>query len=346
MSNQSFNPDNYTNFLAGETWREFACRATTADELLSWQKSFRPRLVEALGIPRILERGPCRLAPEMEESVELESCIRELWTIESEPGYRIPFYLLRPLAQAGPRPLVLAPHGHGSGHIPYAGLWRDEEEKKAALEGERDIGLQAVAAGYVAMVPVLRGYHRMSLQTWGSGKHGSNTDQLQQNLALLFGRTLIGERCHDLARMMDYAATRPEIDASRIAVTGNSGGGTMSLFLAAVDERVKVAVPSCYFCTFAASIGAMSHCGCNFVPGIMRLGEMYDVAGLIAPRPLLTVSGEKDQIFPIAAVHEAFARTKKIYEIAGAGDRCRQYVGPEGHRYYKEPVWPFVEKWL
>ncbi len=346
MSNDEFGPGNYTQRLAKETWREFACRANNAEELVSWQNSFRPRLIEALGIPHIHERGECGLDPRMEESVELEQCVRELWTIQSEPGFRIPFYLMRPFAQDRPLPLILAPHGHGSGHLPYVGIYENEEDRKKAEEGERNIGLQAVENGYVAIVPVLRAYHRMSLQSWGQPSPGRNTCTSQQMLALLFGRTLIGERCYDLGRILDYAATRPEISFDRVAVTGNSGGGTMSLFAAAVDRRITVAVPSCYFCTFEASIGAMHHCACNFVPGIMRLGEMYDIAGLIAPRPLLIVSGEKDEIFPVEAVRFAFDRVESIYDTAGAAEKCRLYVGPEGHRYYKKPVWPFLSQWL
>ena len=74
---------------------------------------------------------------------------------------------------------------------------------------------------------------------------------------------------------------------SRIAITGNSGGGTVSLFAAACDTRISVSVPGCYFCTFAGSIGSIAHCDCNYVPGILRLGEMHDVAGLIAARDFL-----------------------------------------------------------
>jgi len=342
-----FGPETYTQHLAGETWREFACRANTLEELQSWQRAFRPRLSAAMGIDRIQERGACELNPEMEAIVEMEECVRELWTIESEPGFRIPFYFLRPFDQSAPLPLILAPHGHGAGHLPYIGEWGDQEEKDAALKGERDIGLQAVRNGYAAIVPVLRGYHRMSLQEWGERDPGRNTCESQQKLALLFGRTLIGERCHDLSRILDYAQTRSsEIDSARVAITGNSGGGTMSLFAAALDLRIKVVVPSCYFCTFEASIGSMGHCGCNFIPGIMRLAEMYDIAGLIAPRPFLAVAGKEDPIFPIAAVKQAFAEVERIYQVAGAGERCKLYIGEEGHRYYKKPVWPFIEQWL
>lgn len=342
-----FTPDTYTASLENETWREFACRAENQDELISWQKAFRPRLKAALGISAVEERGNCALNPEREEYEEFDDHIRELWTIASEPGYRIPFYLLRPRSQEEPLPLILAPHGHGKGHLPYIGVWESAEDKENALGGDRDIGLQAVRNGYIAIVPILRGYHRMSVQSWGKNNPGRNTCETQQKLALLFGRTLIGERCHDLMRIIDYVIeARNDVQKELIAVTGNSGGGTMSLFLAAIDQRVKISIPGSYYCTFAASLGSVHHCGCNFIPGIMRLGEMYDVAGLIAPRPFLAVNGKDDPIFPVDATRKAFAELQQIYKTAGAEDRCELFIGHEGHRYYKEPVWPFVKKWM
>ncbi len=164
--------------------------------------------------------------------------------------------------------------------------------------------------------------------------------------ALLFCRTLLGERVWDISRLIDYAKTRPEIDDKRIVVTGNSGGGTATLFSAAIETRISIAIPGSYFCTFEHSLGSINHCEFNYVPGIMTLGEMYDVAGLIAPRPLLVVAGRQDQIFPIDAVRTAFNRVQEIYKSAGAPNRCELYVGTGGHRYYKARVWSFVKEWF
>jgi hypothetical protein len=150
----------------------------------------------------------------------------------------------------------------------------------------------------------------------------------------------------DTSRLIDWAIARDDVDASAIAITGNSGGGTTSLFAAACDERIRVAVPSCCFCTFAASIGSIHHCECNYVPGILRLAEMHDVAGLAAPRALRVVAGEEDSIFPIAPARGAFERLEGIYAAAGAAGRCSLYVGPGGHRYYKAGAWPFIREHL
>ena len=140
--------------------------------------------------------------------------------------------------------------------------------------------------------------------------------------------------------------TRQDIDKARIIATGNSGGGTATLFLAAMDERVAAAVPSSYFCTFADSTLAIHHCPCNYVPDLNLYGEMDDVAGLIAPRPLLIVNGKDDPIFPIEPTRRAFARLARIYEAAGATDRLEMYEGDGGHRYYSARVWPFLAEKL
>ncbi len=161
---------------------------------------------------------------------------------------------------------------------------------------------------------------------------------------LLLGRTPIGERVWDIERLRDGAMRNLAMDSSRIAITGNSGGGTVSLFASACDKRISVVVPSCYFCSFAGSIGSIYHCECNYVPGLLQLGEMWDVAGLIAPRPFGAIAGQNDAIFPIAEVHKAYQTLKQIYAVAGAPENCRLYVGDGGHRFYKAGAWPFIRE--
>jgi predicted esterase len=191
----------------------------------------------------------------------------------------------------------------------------------------------------------MRGFASLRRQEEIEADQTSSCRTLQMH-AMLFGRTLIGERVWDIGRLIDYAETREVIDSKRIIITGNSGGGTVSLFAAACDERISIAVPSSYFCTFEHSIGSIHHCACNYVPGIMAAAEMYDVAGLIAPRPFLAVAGRHDPIFPYEGVKIAFAHLKNVYETAGVAERCQLYIGEGGHRYYKDGVWPFVHQAL
>ncbi|RAV09213.1 hypothetical protein DQG23_39990 [Paenibacillus contaminans] len=314
----------------------------------SWRTDFRSKLAKLTGLSDM--QSQFSAVPLQVRAVSREE--RSDYTIEklfvtAEPGVEIPFYLLLPLGKGeGCYPLVLTPHGHGPrGKETYVGHYADEADRAENEAGERDIALQAVKAGYAAIAMDVRGFAEMGRrQEWEQNK-GSSCLELQR-ISLLYGRTLIGERVFDIGRLIDYAATRPEIDTSRIAITGNSGGGTVSLFAAALDERITVCAPSSYFCTFRDSIMAMHHCSCNYIPGILQLGEMYDVAALVAPRPLLLINGKDDMIFPIEAAKEAFSYVHAVYAAQGAADRCRQFVGHEGHRYYKEPVWPFMKQYL
>lgn len=334
--------DAYVRVLARTTHRRFACTATTAAGLAAWQPVFRAELRRMLGIDRIAERGMCDLDPLRLGETRMQTHVREEWSIQTEPGFRLPVFVLRPLEQAGPAPVVLTPHGHGkAGKATYAGLYSDDEGRQQIEEGERDIAVQAVEQGYVAIAMDVRAFASLRLAA-DVAKDAVSSCRTMQMHASLFGRTLVGERCWDISRLIDWAGTRADCDTSRVAITGNSGGGTVSLFAAAVEERITVAVPSCFYCTFEDSIGSIFHCECNYVPGILAAGEMWDVGGLIAPRPFLAVAGRTDPIFPIDAVQRSHDRLKAIYRVAGAEDRCRLSIGEGGHRYYKKDVWPFV----
>jgi hypothetical protein len=116
---------------------------------------------------------------------------------------------------------------------------------------------------------------------------------------------------------------------------GNPGGGTATFYAAALDERISLAVPSCAVCTFDDSIIPISHCGCNYIPGIRNYFDMGDIGCLIAPRKLIVIHGKEDYIFPDEGVKEIFAVMQDIYAAAGAPDNCALATGAEGHRYYK-----------
>ena len=329
--------------LYATTPAEFGFQAETRGEWLAWQEAFRPRLRAALGLDTMAADLAGHL-PRAEQvgAVDLDDHIRESWHLWVEPTVPLPFYLLRPKEAQGPLPLVLTPHGHNHPHI-YAGIANSESELASMQAGERDIAVQAVREGYLAIAPTTRafGETRTAADAAEDKVHSCRTQLMHD---LLVGRTPIGERVWDISRLIDWALETQGVNPTRIAITGNSGGGTISLFAAACETRIAVAVPSSYFCTFAGSIGSIFHCDCNYVPGILRLGEMYDVAGLVAPRPFCAIAGKDDPIFPIAHVQTAFERLQRVYAVAGVPDACELYVGHEGHRYYKAGAWPFVRK--
>jgi hypothetical protein len=147
-------------------------------------------------------------------------------------------------------------------------------------------------------------------------------------------------------RTLDYVATRPDLDSSRTGCMGISGGGTATLFGAALEPRIRVAFVSGYLNTFRDSIVSLSHCIDNYVPGILNWVEMHDVAGLIAPRPLFVESGEKDNIFPIRASVASFERVREIYSVFGASSVIEQEVFPEDHQFWGKRGIPFVARHL
>ncbi|HXA50546.1 MAG TPA: alpha/beta hydrolase family protein, partial [Candidatus Acidoferrum sp.] len=164
--------------------------------------------------------------------------------------------------------------------------------------------------------------------------------------ALLLGQTIIGWRVHEVMRTIDWIETRPELDAKRVGCMGCSGGGMATQFTAAIEPRIKAALVSSYLNTFRDCVMSISHCIDNYIPGILNWAEMYDVAGLIAPRPLWVESGERDNIFPVAASRASFAKVKNMYEVFGAPDMTGQEVFDGPHGFSGKLGLPFLAKHL
>jgi len=306
-----------------------------------WQNQFRTSLHNLLGLDNMAaDLANYQPYAEKISTEELDDHIRESWYLWVESTVPLPFYLLRPKQEKDKLPLVITPHGHNHPHL-YVGIAEDEREGLEIQEGQRDIACQAVRQGYLVIAPTTRGFGETRTNTDKNNNkiHSCRTELMHD---LLVGRTPIGVRVWDMSRLIDWAIGTQNVDDNKIAMTGNSGGGTITLHAAAIDTRISVAVPSCYFCTYVNSIGTIAHCDCNYLPGILRLGEMYDVAGLIAPRPISIIAGKDDKIFPIDYVRSAFDKLQIIYQAAGVADHCQLYVGQGGHRYYSDGAWDFV----
>lgn len=136
-------------------------------------------------------------------------------------------------------------------------------------------------------------------------------------LAFHLGSSVVGLRVYDGMRLVDCLETRPELDTRHLGAMGISGGGMHTFFSTCLDERMRACVVSGYYSTFRDSILAMNHCACNFVPGLGQFGEMYDLVGLVAPRPMLVEAGTHDGIFPMEAVKESVSRANAVYSVFG-----------------------------
>ncbi len=131
-----------------------------------------------------------------------------------------------------------------------------------------------------------------------------------------------------------------------LGCVGLSGGGTVTLFTAALDQRITCAVVSGYMNTFRASIMSIEHCFCNYIPGILQYAEIPDIAGLIAPRPLLVESGMHDPIYPSKATQQALDELRPVYRCLGAEDRLDADFFEGEHQWSGRKAYDWLERWL
>jgi len=301
----------------------------------TWRQEVDAKLRELIGV--LPERVPLNIRKEYERENELFRETRFLFSAEALAD--VPCHLLIPQKSQAPFPVVICLQGHSTGmHISLGRPKYEGDEEDIA--GGRDFALQAVREGYAALVMEQRCFgERKDSRPSNRATFGSTCHHAAMT-ALLLGRTMIGERAWDVSRAIDALQEFPEIDTDRIGCMGNSGGGTITYFASCLDERISIAMPSCYVCTFRDSIGMVDHCADNYIPGILRYFEMGDLACLIAPRPLVVVAGRQDDIFPIGGVKETFHTIQQVYRLAGVADRCRLVVGEGGHRFYADLAWP------
>ncbi len=314
-----------------------AYRKGNEESFAAWQERARARLKALLGLPMT----SCDPDLRIEWSKNDENGTRETrFLFASEPDVDVGCHLLVPEHVKGERlPLIICLQGHSTGMHISLGRPKYPGDEASISGGDRDFARQVVARGQAALVMDQRGFGERG----GTPKGPACQQPAVQ--ALLLGRTIIGQRCWDVSRAIDVVtASFPEIDPEKIAIMGNSGGGTASFYAAAVDTRIAAAMPSCAFSGYLASIGAQHHCICNYVPGIMRDFDMGDLAALIAPRPLVIVSGQSDGIFPLDSAVEQARITAGVYRSAGAEDKFCHVIGPEGHRFYAALGWPVFDR--
>lgn len=318
----------------------FSCK--TKPDLIKWQKQLKGKLEDLLGLTKLMKQYKgYKPKAQLISSVDVDTYTRQKWYIWTEPDVPLPILVLIPKTSNHSLPLVITPHGHSKNTELYAGICNSEEEKKMIMEGERDVAVQAVNEGYIAIAPTTRGFGETRTEKDITNDNSYSCRDLFVH-DIMMGRTPIGDRVWDMSRILDWAIENLPVDKSRIAITGNSGGGTISLFAGACDNRFSVVAPACYFSSFRV-LTYINHCECNYIPGVLDLCDMSDIAGLIAPRSISIVAGEIDNIFPLAEVKKGFKKLQNIYQVAKSAENCQLYIGNGGHRFYKDGVWPFMK---
>ncbi len=297
----------------------------------AWRSAFYCRVVESLGpMPELIEQPMVQIL----EKCDGDGYRREKIVIQTEKTMAVPAYLLLPgdLKEGERRAGILACHGHGNGKDDVCGITHGEWHRYWSIKAHNyDYAVQLVKEGYVVLAPDWRGFGERRLGGTYAGKDHCDVLLIK---CLLIGLNPLGMNVWDGMRCLDYLQSRPEVDSDRIGCVGLSYGGTMTLFISALDQRVKASVISCYLNSlvgFALRLG--NFCGVQVPLGLLRYGDLAEVAALISPRFLCIEAGAKDEGFPVAYTRAAVERIQSVYKLLGCVERFLYDEFDGGHQW-------------
>jgi cephalosporin-C deacetylase-like acetyl esterase len=323
----------YLRYQTEMAWRQDAERQKrweaikSEGDLLRLQEQLRDHLLKMLGgLPT--EKSP--LNPQITGRIEMPGFRIEKLIFESLPGVYVTALVYVPEDRNPKHPAVLVPSGHSAnGKVHYQGLCQ-----RLAQRGYVAINWDAVGQGERS-------------QFWDRKKNKSRYNLICAehavlgNLAYLAGTNLARWEIWDGIRALDYLLSRPDVDPERINITGTSGGGTQTAYLAAVDPRIKVAAPSCYITALPMRVFNRIFQDPDSDPeqdlyGMISSG--IDHPGLllmIYPRPVFVAAAVLD-FFPIEGTHKTFREVEDLYAQFGHADRIGMHEGYHGHEYSLE----------
>ena len=263
----------------------------------------REQLFDMLGLNPLPAKTP--LQPVVEGTTEEAEFVVERVHYQSMPGLYVTGNFYRPKNADKPLPTILYVCGHGQvkkdgvsygnkTHYHYHGSW-------FARNGYNCLIIDTLQLGEIEGIH--HGTYKMNRWWWNSR-----------------GYTPAGVEAWNCIRSLDYLETRPEVDASRIGVTGRSGGGAYSWWISALDERIRCSVPVAGITSLRDHVvnGCVEgHCDCMFMVNTFRW-DYAKVAALVAPRPLLISNTDKDTIFPLEGVVDIHRQVRHIYRLLDA----------------------------
>jgi cephalosporin-C deacetylase-like acetyl esterase len=306
--------DKYLANLTKEVSGRFLDGAKTRDE---WEKKL-PRLrreyLDMLGLWPLPEKTP--LHATVTGTVEHEGAVIEKVHYQSKPGLYVTANLYRPKNAKGKLPAILYVCGHSG---------RGRDGNKTAFQ---DHGRWFANNGYVCLV-----VDTLQLGEIPGIHHGTYREGRWWWQAL--GYTPAGVECWNGIRGIDYLCSRDDVDADRIGVTGISGGGATTVWVAAADQRVKVAVPVSGMSdleSYVTNKVINGHCDCMFLVNTYQW-DWTTIATLIAPRPMLFANSDNDPIFPMDGNRRIIAKLRQVYKMYDKPDLVDDYVSKGGHDY-------------
>ena len=260
---------------------------------------------------------------------------------ESQPHFYVTANLYVPTTGHPPYPAILFPLGHEPGGKSNP-VW---QQMLASL----------ATKGFVALTwdPIGQG-ERLQIydDDLRESKVGDSTTEhtVVGTQCLLVGDHLARYTIWDGIRALDYLLSRPEVDSTRVGLTGNSGGGTHSAYIAALDDRIQVAAPSCYISSWRLMLDTIGPQDAEQTfPFWLKDGFDYsDYLFAFAPKPYLLLSAIRD-FFPIAGARESFAEAARVYSAIGAREKLGMFEADDGHGYNKPrrlAAYEWFDRWL
>lgn len=310
------------SYLATEADRIHATFFDDIQSLDDWNR-LKPRFQEEylymLGLSPMPERTP--LQSTLTGTLERDGYKVEKIHYQSSPGLYVTANLYRPsnIPEGKKLPAVLYVCGHAL---------QGKAGNKTAYQSH---GIWFAKHGYICLM-----VDTLQLGEIASIHHGTYRENRWWWHSR--GYTSAGVECWNGIRGIDYLTNRSDVDPSRIAVTGISGGGAATFWIAAADPRVAVAVPVSGMADLPSYVNnrvVNGHCDCMFLYNTFQW-PWARIAGLIAPRPMLFVNSDNDNIFPMDANDRVINRLERVYSLYGKSDLVDAMVSIGGHAYRED----------
>lgn len=307
----------------------------TPEAITARQQELKSKFLDAIGA--FPERTP--LNPQVTGRIQRDGYRVEKVIFESRPGHHVTAALFLPDSPP-PYPAVLVPCGHSA-------------NGKAAEPYQR-ISISLAKNGMAAFCtdPISQGERIQLLKPDGKPAIGGST--VEHTLVglggLLVGRSAAHYRIWDEIRSLDYLASRPDIDASKLGCTGNSGGGTLTAYVMALDDRVVAAAPSCYITSFERLIGTIGPQDAEQnITGQIGFGmDHADYVNMRAPKPTLICVGTRDY-FDIDGAWNSYREAKLLYGKLGHGERVDLFEFDDKHGFSmprRQAAMRWMRRWL
>jgi len=274
---------------------------------------------------------------------EAAEYVVERFEFDNGAGARVPGVIVLPKGRTGRLPGILYCHWHGGEY---------DGGKKELFESKHTPEVPAVALarrGYVVVAIDAYCFGERNGKGPGSEEKGGAGELTASKFNLWFGRSLWGMMLRDDLMALDYLASRPEVDAKRLGVTGISMGATRTWWLMALDERLKSGVAVACLTRYQELIQAglmRAHGIYYYVPGMLQHFDTEAVIGLIAPRAVLFLTGDQDGGSPVAGIRRIESIVGDVYRLHGMPDRFESRVyGGVGHVYTPD-MWARMLGWM